>query len=81
MTSLRQRMIEDMQIRNYSPRTIEVYTYHVRCFAKFFGKGPDQLGPDQVREYQIYLVQEKKASWCLPRDQSDQSQARSRAAH
>jgi site-specific recombinase XerD len=63
MTSLRQRMIEDMQIRNYSPRTIEVYTYHVRCFAKFFGKGPDQLGPDQVREYQIHLVQEKKASW------------------
>jgi len=63
MTALRQRMIQDMQIRNLSPRTIECYTYHVSCFAKHFGRSPDELGPEQVRAYQVYLVQEKKASW------------------
>lgn len=63
MTPLRQRMIEDMQIRNLSPRTIECYTYHVGCFAKHFGRSPELLGMEQVRAYQVYLVEEKKASW------------------
>jgi site-specific recombinase XerD len=56
-------MIEDMQVRNLSPRTIECYTYHVRCFAKHFRRSPEQLGPEEVRQYQVHLVQEKKASW------------------
>lgn len=64
MTPLRQRFIEDMQIRNRSPRTIECYVYHVACFAKHFGRSPEHLGLEQVRQYQVYLVQEKKASWC-----------------
>ena len=63
MTPLRQRMTQDMQIRNLSPRTIECYTYHVGCFAKYFGHSPDRLGPEEVRAYQVYLVQQKKASW------------------
>ena len=63
MTPLRQRMTQDMQIRNLSPRTIECYTYHVGCFAKHFGRSPDQLGAEEVRAYQVYLVQQKKASW------------------
>jgi len=63
MTPLRQRMIHDMQIRNLSPRTIECYTYHVGCFAKHFDRSPELLGMEQVRAYQVYLVQEKKASW------------------
>jgi integrase/recombinase XerD len=63
MTPLRQRMIDDMQIRNLSPRTIECYTYHVGCFAKHFGRSPEKLGTEEVRSYQVYLVQEKKASW------------------
>ena len=63
MTPLRQRMIQDMQIRNLSPRTIECYTYHVGCFAKHFGRSPDSLGMDEVRAYQVYLVQQKGASW------------------
>jgi len=63
MTPLRQRMIQDMQIRNLSPRTIECYTYHVSCFARYFGRSPDQMGPEEVRAYQVYLVQQKKASW------------------
>lgn len=63
MTPLRQRMIGDMQIRNLSPRTVECYTYHVACFAKHFGRSPEQLGAEDVRSYQVYLVQEKKPSW------------------
>lgn len=63
MTPLRQRMIQDMQIRNLSPRTIECYTYHVGCFAKHFGRSPELLGMEEVRAYQVYLVQQKKASW------------------
>jgi integrase/recombinase XerD len=63
MSALRQRMIQDMQIRNLSPRTVECYVYHVRCFAKHFGRSPEQLGPEEVRQYQVHLVQEKKASW------------------
>ena len=63
MTPLRQRMIQDMQIRNLSPRTIECYTYHVGCFAKHFGRSPDSLGMEEVRAYQVYLVREKQASW------------------
>jgi hypothetical protein len=63
MTPLRQRMTQDMQIRNLSPRTIECYIYHVGCFAKHFGRSPDRIGPEEVRAYQVYLVQQKKASW------------------
>lgn len=63
MTPLRQRMIEDMQVRNLSPRTIECYTYHVSRFAQHFGRSPDKLGPDEVHAYQVHLVQERKVSW------------------
>ncbi len=63
MTPLRRRMIADMQIRNLSPRTIQCYTWHVAQFAAFFGRSPEVLGPEQVREFQVYLVQQKKASW------------------
>lgn len=63
MTPLRQRMIEDMQIRNFSPRTVKCYAGQVARFAKHFGTSPERLGPEHVRQYQLYLVQVKKASW------------------
>lgn len=65
MNPLRKRMIEDLEIRNYSPRTIKSYIFCVSHFAKFFGKSPEFLGPEEVRRYQVYLVHEKKASWAL----------------
>lgn len=62
MTTLRQRMLEDLQIRHYSPTTIRLYLYAVRKFAKYFGKPPDQLGAEHIRRYQLFLTKEKKVS-------------------
>lgn len=63
ITPLRQRMIEDMQVRNLSKQTIALYIKAVAKFAQFFHKSPAFLGSEEVRTYQVYLVQEKKASW------------------
>ena len=57
------RMVEDMQLRNLSPSTIDAYMYHVDKFCHFFGKPAEQLGLEEIRQYQLYLVNEKKASW------------------
>lgn len=55
-------MLEDLQIRHYSPTTIRLYLHSVAEFAKHFHKPPDQLGPEEIRQYQLFLVQEKQAS-------------------
>ena len=60
MTMLRQWMKEDMQVRNLSPHTQDSYLRQVSQFASYFGKSPDQLGPEDIRIYQIYLTNEKK---------------------
>jgi integrase/recombinase XerD len=62
MTPLRQRMLEDLQLRNRSPITIEKYILYVAKFARFFGRSPERLTPEHVRQYQLYLL-EKKVSW------------------
>jgi integrase/recombinase XerD len=62
VTTLRQRMLEDLQIRHYSPTTIRLYLYAVREFAKYFGKSPDQLGAEHIRRYQLFPTKEKKVS-------------------
>ncbi|MBI1831921.1 MAG: phage integrase N-terminal SAM-like domain-containing protein [Planctomycetes bacterium] len=62
MTALRQRMIEDLQVRNYSPRTVEAYVAAVAKLAKHFGRSPDQLTSEEVREFQVHLLK-AKASW------------------
>ena len=63
MTPLRQRMIEDMRLRNSAPLTIKVYVERVAAFAKHFGESPERLGAADVRAYLLFLVQEKRASW------------------
>ena len=63
MTPLRQRMLEDLQLRNYSPQTLHCYLRCVAAFAKHFGRSPEHLGPEQVRISQLFLVQEKQVSW------------------
>ena len=59
MTPLRQRMMEDLQIRNYAPTTVRAYVRGVADFAKHFGASPHQLGAEQIREYQLFLIKEK----------------------
>jgi integrase/recombinase XerD len=60
MTALRKRMLEDLRIRNYAPSTVECYIHSVAEFAKHFNKPPDQLGPEEIRAWQLYLLNEKK---------------------
>jgi len=62
VTPLRQRMLEDLQIRNYSPTTVRIYLHCINAFARHFHKPPDQLGPEHIRQYQIFLIQEKQVS-------------------
>ena len=62
MTPLRQRFLEDMQIRNYSPKTIKTTISHVAAFAAFYGKSPEHLGPEDIRRWQIHLISQNQ-SW------------------
>ena len=60
MTRLRQKMLEELQRRNYSHRTAKTYVRIVREFATYFHQPPDKLGPEQIRQYQAHLFQSKK---------------------
>ena len=64
-TPLRQRMIEDMGIRNLSPATQYNYVNCVAKYALHFGKSPAVLGPEHIRGYQVHLTQVKRVSWSV----------------
>jgi len=55
-------MVEDLEIRNRSPNTIKTYVLAVAQFAAYFGRSPELLGLEEIRNYQIYLVREKRIS-------------------
>ena len=60
MTTLRRRMLEDMQVRSLSPQTQATYVQQVSLFARHFNRSPELLGPEEIRSYQIYLTNERK---------------------
>ena len=59
MPSLRQRMLEDMQVRRLSPFTQRTYVETVARFARYFDRSPERLGPEHIRAYQVYLATER----------------------
>jgi len=62
VTRLRQRTLEELQRRNYSQETTRSYIHAVKQFAEYFGKSPQALGAEEIRRYQLYLLNEKKYS-------------------
>ena len=64
MTPLRQRLIDDLCLRNYSPRTIDTYVGCLVRFARHFGRSPDGLGAEEIRLYQLDLIR-RGVSWSL----------------
>lgn len=60
MTRLRQMMLEELERRNYSPKTIRCYVRVVAEFARHIHRSPHQLGPEHLRQYQAYLFRKRK---------------------
>lgn len=60
MTPLRQRMLDDMKVRNLAPNTQDSYIQRVSMFARHFGRSPETITPDEIRSYQLYLTTDKK---------------------
>jgi integrase/recombinase XerD len=63
MTPLRQRMIQDMQLRNFAPGTVAGYVNCVARFAKHFGRSPEALTAEDVRAYLLHLIEQRHVSW------------------
>jgi len=62
MTTLRQKMIEDMQLHGFAERTQDAYLRVVRQLATYFNKPPDQINEAELRQYFLYLKNDKKAA-------------------
>lgn len=62
MTDLRQQLLQEMQLRHYSPRTIELYISSLLSLSKYYGLSPDKLSIDQVKEYLHDVIHRKQVS-------------------
>ncbi len=62
MTPLRQRMIADMQVRNLAPATQRNYIHYISELARYFRQSPALLGPEQIKQFQLHLLQERRLS-------------------
>ena len=62
MTPLRQKMIDAMQVRGFSPRTHESYLYVVNALAKYYGRSPTELNEEELKAFFLYLAKERGLS-------------------
>lgn len=62
MSALRQKMLEDMQLHGFAIRTQEAYLSAVRQLAKYYRKAPDQINEEELRQYLLFLKNEKRAA-------------------
>lgn len=63
MTELRQRMLDDLRLRNFSPHTQSAYISAVARFARHFGASPERLGPEEARQYLLLMVRQRHVAW------------------
>ncbi len=63
LTPLTQRLAEDMKIRHMASATIDAYTYHVERFAKFIDKPLTEATPEDVRSFQLHLIEVRKVGF------------------
>lgn len=63
MTPLRQKMINDMVLRRFSPKTQEAYVAAVTGLARFYKQSPEKIDKQKVQEYLLYLMRDRKLSW------------------
>ena len=62
MTPLRRRLLEDMGIRNLADNTQSAYLQQIIAYSNHFHRPPEELGPEAVRAYQVYLTQTRMLS-------------------
>lgn len=62
MTPLRERFVQDLTIRNYSPKTISSYVGALIALARYYGRSPDRISLEEIRRYQIHLIEERRIS-------------------
>lgn len=60
---LTERLAGDMKIRNLAQATIDAYTYHARCFADFIQKPLDRATPEDLRDFQLHLIEKRKLAY------------------
>ncbi len=63
MGKLHDQMLMDMELRNFKPKTIERYLWHLKSFTKLFDRSPAELGEQEIRHYLHYLKKERNTSW------------------
>jgi integrase/recombinase XerD len=63
MSDLRLEFQSLLRLKNYSPKTIKQYTNCVAQFARYFNKCPKELGPKEIKEYLLYLIDDEQSSW------------------
>jgi integrase/recombinase XerD len=62
VTRLRKMMLDELQRRNYAQNTVRTYIKIVEQFARHFGRSPERLGPNHIREYQVHLFRDRHLS-------------------
>ena len=63
MGKLKDQMLMELELRNFSPNTIKAYLGHMISYVKLFGKSPAEMGDEEIRQYLYYLLKEKQTSW------------------
>ena len=62
MSELRKKMTEDLQLAGYSQNTLKSYIIAVRVLAKYYNRSPDLITEDEIRQFFLYLISERKVS-------------------